>query len=481
MPDLAGAAGAALRGLALALAAPAAAFDVREIDLATNDLVYDAGTRRLYASVPGADPAYGDLVLAIDPATGSVLDALLPGVGREPNALALAADSSRLYVGLDATGEVQEILLAPTQMQAGIRFSLGSDPVWGPYAAEDLAVQPGSPTVVAVSLRNPRQSPRHVGVAVFDRGAMRAGVTQARSGSNRIEFSESPQLLYGWESESSLGKFRQVAIGSTGATETGAWPGLITPFARDIAFAAGRLYATTGEVLDPALPSLLGRFDLREPNGAGLLAWAVVPDAAAGSVHFLTRTGILSFDVDGFRRLAWTPLAIAGTRPGSLVDWGGGFAFRTNAGKLYLLDGFPPADTDRDGVPDDVDLCPDAFDPQQLDGDGDGLGDLCDPFPDAANNEAAQCRVELERVEATLDACVAESRFADADADGEHDSTDLCPGSSPDAAVDAAGCSLAQFCAGHDRRDCGHADWRNDSPRGPGGDCRLGRRGCGVR
>lgn len=38
----------------------------------------------------------------------------------------------------------------------------------------------------------------------------------------------------------------------------------------------------------------------------------------------------------------------------------------------------PPPDTDNDGVPDDVDNCPTAANPDQADQDGDGIGDACD-------------------------------------------------------------------------------------------------------
>jgi len=35
-------------------------------------------------------------------------------------------------------------------------------------------------------------------------------------------------------------------------------------------------------------------------------------------------------------------------------------------------------DTDFDGVDDTVDLCPNVYDPNQIDCDGDGIGDSCD-------------------------------------------------------------------------------------------------------
>lgn len=44
-----------------------------------------------------------------------------------------------------------------------------------------------------------------------------------------------------------------------------------------------------------------------------------------------------------------------------------------------------PADRDNDGVPDDVDKCPDKADPNQFDSDNDGLGDVCDPTPHGDN------------------------------------------------------------------------------------------------
>src|SRR5262245_60591959 len=72
-------------------------------------------------------------------------------------------------------------------------------------------------------------------------------------------------------------------------------------------------------------------------------------------------------------------------------------------------DGSPvAADFDLDGVPDELDNCFDGSNPDQLDSDGDGLGDACDPTP---NGET--------------------------DGDGVDELTDLCPGF--DDAIDADG------------------------------------------
>ncbi len=66
----------------------------------------------------------------------------------------------------------------------------------------------------------------------------------------------------------------------------------------------------------------------------------------------------------------------------------------------------------------------------------------------------------------------------DQDGDGEHDSTDACPGTPLGAPVDQAGCSQAGFCSSFpantakEKKVCKSADWRNDQPLWAG-DCRV--------
>lgn len=50
-----------------------------------------------------------------------------------------------------------------------------------------------------------------------------------------------------------------------------------------------------------------------------------------------------------------------------------------------LSHSFDVADADDDGVPNDADLCPGRWDPDQADVDGDGVGDACDNCPDLDN------------------------------------------------------------------------------------------------
>src|SRR5262245_18820419 len=59
---------------------------------------------------------------------------------------------------------------------------------------------------------------------------------------------------------------------------------------------------------------------------------------------------------------------------------------------------------------------------------------------------------------------------SDQDGDGVADSADRCPQTPSGTAVDATGCSLAQFChsfevvSAEGRRSCRRADWKNDEP-----------------
>lgn len=141
-------------------------------------------------------------------------------------------------------------------------------------------------------------------------------------------------------------------------------------------------------------------------------------------------------------------------------------------------------DPDGDEIADLLDVCPDTPDPLQLDQDGDRVGDACDPFPADPNNAAAALEIDLAAAREDLAICL-DQVPGDSDEDGRPDPDDRCPETAWGMEVDAAGCSLAQFCeeamlGSHPRRACVRADWRNDEPVRPA-DCRVDRGRCVPR
>ena len=102
-------------------------------------------------------------------------------------------------------------------------------------------------------------------------------------------------------------------------------------------------------------------------------------------------------------------------------------------------------------------------------------------YSNPAGADPGACETELGVCRSDLAECLANPPISDADGDGEADATDRCVGTPAGAAVDDAGCSLGQFCAQFDpqtsdgKKACKRADWRNDEPADPDGDCRVAK------
>ena len=82
-----------------------------------------------------------------------------------------------------------------------------------------------------------------------------------------------------------------------------------------------------------------------------------------------------------------------------------------NSGQTFTTE---ISDSDGDGVPDDVDNCPDTYNPGQEDGDGDGVGDVCDGCPSDPGNDA-----DSDGVCGDVDNCPYTYNPGQEDADGD--------------------------------------------------------------
>lgn len=315
------------------LAATCALGAVKVLNLPANHMVYDSHRGLVYVSVPSRAGAMGNTVTAINPALGVISASVF--VGSEPNSLGLSDDGKYLYVGIDGAAAVRRVDLA--SFTAGLQFQLGTDPFFGPLRAEDIEVQPGNPEVIAVSLVRPDVSPRHGGVAIYDHGIRRPNLTQEHTGSNRIEFSPDPSIIYGYNNETTEFGFRKLKVDSQGVTEINVTGDLISGFGSDIKQAAGLIFATSGEVVNPTIPTLLGTFTF---SGDFSFPTSVLPEPGKDRVLFLTdgRT-IESFRLSTFTPTGSSPLPpeTSGT-PFDLVRWGtDGLAFRTSDDQVVIL------------------------------------------------------------------------------------------------------------------------------------------------
>lgn len=326
-----------LAGLGTLWTLPAWADTVRSLSLASNDLVYDAKTNAIYASVRGSAGERGNTITRIDPLAGTIGASIF--VGSEPGKLARSGNGEYLYVALNGAGAVRRFDLG--SQTAGLQFGLGSDSFSGTFFAEDIEVLPGSAGSVAISLRNKNFSPRHEGVAIFDEGVKRPTQTPGHTGSNVIEFGGSASTLYGYNNETSEFGLRKMAVDAGGVTVASVKQNIISGYNVDIRYDNGLLYTTTGAIVDPEAGTLLGTFPDIGFNGN------VRPDSARNRVFFVTGRGssltLRAYDSRTFTLVGSLPISGAKGEASSLVRWGSdGLAFRTSEtfsteGQIFLV------------------------------------------------------------------------------------------------------------------------------------------------
>lgn len=64
------------------------------------------------------------------------------------------------------------------------------------------------------------------------------------------------------------------------------------------------------------------------------------------------------------------------------------------SGRVQIHLGDVEADSDRDGIPDSTDNCPDAANPDQVDSDSDLAGDICDPYPTDRDDDGVPAEID---------------------------------------------------------------------------------------
>jgi uncharacterized repeat protein (TIGR01451 family) len=322
---------------------------IRSIPLATNDLVWDAVSGLIYASVPSSAGApYGNHIIALDPDSLQITASL--EVYQEPGQLALTSGGEFLYVVCNGNGTISKIALADFTVSQV--FAVGTDPDYGTLFAEDICTVAGQPNLLVVSQYRKSVSPRHDGVAVYDNGVARAVKSQDHTGSNVIEPSADPTIFFGYNNETTEYGFRRIKLDASGMTELDVNTGLIDGFYTDIHSDGDMVISTSGVVVDGAHLKRAGTYPISSYPGAICL------DHTSNRVYFMMSDSddwvhfnkIVAFDPSTRTPICEMTLANAADSPASLIRWGSsGLAYRTAKDVVLitneqLVPGGPPAD-----------------------------------------------------------------------------------------------------------------------------------------
>jgi hypothetical protein len=308
-----------------------AQLQVNTVVLTANDLVYDSVTDKIYASIPSANGTNGNSIGVINPDTYLLENTIF--IGSEPTVLAISDNGQYIYAGFTGTSTIRRFDVA-TQT-AGLQFSLGSDPFFGAYYAQDIEVMPGNPTTIAVSRRRPTVTPTHGGVAIYDNNIMRPTTTPDHTGSNQLEFTDANSLV-GYNTESTEYGLRKLSVNASGVTNVSVTSVPITGTSIDFIYKNNSIYATNGSVVDiSSAPFVSGQFT----NVSG----PVVYD------NYYNRVCFASYDWSGniiFKRFNPNtfllfdslPITQATGNVKSLITCGNGcYAFNTTDGKVIII------------------------------------------------------------------------------------------------------------------------------------------------
>ncbi|MDB6111929.1 MAG: conserved repeat domain protein, partial [Pedosphaera sp.] len=276
------------------------------LNIASHDLVYSELTHLLYASYTNT----GTLT-PIDPFTAVAGTPV--SIGAFSGKLAVSDGGQYVFASLSSSNRI-------CQFDVNSQSIVQSWNLAG-MTVEDMTPVVGSPAAVAVSRRNGNGSPHFGGVVIYDNGVARSNSYTAFLGANVIEPSGTPGYLYGYDNESSPAATQILKYDAGGIYPAGSWGGL-QGFNVDIACRAGLIFATTGQIFDPARNQQIGTFTGGLP---------VAEDVPSGRYYIISSGAVTAYDVKTLLPVGVTATGLSPAGTGC-VRWGSnGIAFRTGS------------------------------------------------------------------------------------------------------------------------------------------------------
>jgi len=221
---------------------PAVSWFLVSVDVAANDVAYDAVRNRFYVSVPsgqGTAAAPAESIASIDATSGAILGTL--NVGSKPTLLSISDDSSELYVYNSGSARVSRIALATFTQDIQIPLQSGITLWW-------MQVVPGEPASLATiqGIFGSAES-----IVVYDDANVRASVVSATP-ITRFLFADAQTLIAGSSLEGAyieIWKLSATAITYSSKLSSSGGPDYPVAYADGLLLGfSGDLYDTTGQM-----------------------------------------------------------------------------------------------------------------------------------------------------------------------------------------------------------------------------------------
>jgi sugar lactone lactonase YvrE len=300
------------------------------INQGSRDLAYDSAQQLIYASVPSSATTNPNTISVLSLATAAITSS--QSAGTNPDILAISDDGQFLYAGIDGANSIQRFTLPG--LVKDINFSLGADPFFGPFFAEDLQVAPGAPHTVAVTLANAAVSPAEQGgVAVFDDATQRP--TKFPGGSHLVrslQWGADATKLFGSDLFNGLDT---LSVTAGGVNLIQSFNGIANGDRIHLSAANSQVYGEGGEVLSTA-GQTTASFNARGPL-------AIDPDLNAAFIipqNFFGPITLQAFNLTRFTLNRTITLSGVTGTPRRMIRWGqNGLAFNTDSGQIVLVAG----------------------------------------------------------------------------------------------------------------------------------------------
>jgi hypothetical protein len=187
--------------------------NVSVLDVEGNDLAWDTQRQLIYVSVPSTATNNANTITIVNPVAGQIVRS--QATNPEPGVLSLSDDGQFLYAVIGGDSAVQRFTMPA--LTPDIKWTVGSDPIFGTYVPTDVEAMPGAPHTVAVVRGLPLSTRSAGGVVIYDDGVARpTSVCGLGSFCDSLKWKSDGSELFAEDNSSSTRFFYRLGVNAAG-------------------------------------------------------------------------------------------------------------------------------------------------------------------------------------------------------------------------------------------------------------------------